>query len=257
MKQIHAIFVLLFTVLSNFPRIVQADAQYKLVAISKQPYVEICQSTDCKKIDLPIQEEPVSYALEDLRGVNGKIVIAKPTQGAMDVNYCSELYILSADGIINKLAADTEEQLCNVSIHEDTIISSYRDAGKWYNVIYKIATPSSVIVKELEDKCIGCGIVARTEFNRDKSVRDTWLVTDAKNYWERKVVIGYVIRNKAWLYNTPIPEEKSRVYLVKNDVVTLKKEQLSEDGITWFYFIEYQANNNRKITKWIEADAVQ
>lgn len=258
MKQNHAIyFVLVFVVLCNLSEIARADAQYKLVAPSKQPYVEICRGTDCKRVDLPILEESASYALEDLRGINGKIVIVKPTQDCMGVNYCSEIYILSPEGVINKLIADVEESLCNVSIHEDAIISSYRDAGKWYNVIYKVAVPARNIIKELEDKCVGCGSVTRTVFNPDNSIRDTWLVTDVKNYWERKVIIGHVIYNKAWLYNTPNVQDKTKMYLVKNDVVVLKKEQISEDGVRWFYFIEYQTKNNRKITKWIETDAVQ
>jgi hypothetical protein len=257
-KQVYTVLsFFIFTASSISSGAASAEAQYKLVSTDKQPYVEICQESSCKKVNLPTLHEPVSYILSDLRGLNGKIIIAEPTKGGMDVNFCSEVYILTTDGTVNKLTADAKESLCNVSIHEDTIISSYRDAGKWHDVVYKLIMPSRKLIKEIDDECVGCGDVARTEYNVDNSVRNTWLVTDTKNYWEREIITRHVINDKAWLYNTPDTQDRTKMYLVKNDVVTLKKEQLSEDGVTWFYFIDYQTKNNRKIAKWIEVNMIE
>jgi hypothetical protein len=259
MKKSHIVLsVLMFAVSSILPAITSADTRYKLVATGKQPYVEICRSVDdCKKINLPILDEPTSYSLRELQGVNGKIVIAEPTQGGMGVNYCSDIYLLTPDGVINELITGNEESICNVSIHEDTIISNYRDAGKWYDVVYRFIPSSKNLIKELEDECVGCGAIARTEYNPNNTIRNTWLVTDTRNYWERKPITGRILKDREWLYNTPNVRDKTKMYLVKGDVVILKKEQFSEDETEWFYFIEFQSKNNHKITKWIKVDAIE
>jgi hypothetical protein len=256
-RNVKIIFSICVCFVLGFPSdAVCVELQYKLVSVAGQPsYVEICGVNDCRKINLPTLDYSASYTLLDLPHRREKIIVAKPVEGAMDVNFCVNIYLLTPDNFVNELRVE-DDSLCNVTIHENKIVSRYRNAAKWYDVVYRLSFSAIALIKELVDECVGCGYIARTEYNSDGGVRNNWIMSDAKNYWERKKITAQLIVDKAWLYNSPNSKDKTKMYLIKNDIVVLKKEQVSGDGLTWFYLVTYQAKNHREITKWLESGAV-
>jgi hypothetical protein len=69
-----------------------------------------------------------------------------------------------------------------------------------------------------------------------------------------------IVSDKAALFESPDKSTKSKMYLVKGDVVTLKEYRYSVDNknvpISWFK-IEYFSNKlGRNISKWLESSSI-
>ena len=61
------------------------------------------------------------------------------------------------------------------------------------------------------------------------------------------------IRIKTYLYNNPYDRDKTKLYLIKGDLVSILDEKIDEHGEKW-YFINYKGK--KEINMWIKADSV-
>ena len=61
------------------------------------------------------------------------------------------------------------------------------------------------------------------------------------------------IRIKTYLYNNPYDRDKTKLYLIKGDLVSILDEKIDEHGEKW-YFINYKGK--KEINMWIKADSL-
>ena len=61
------------------------------------------------------------------------------------------------------------------------------------------------------------------------------------------------IRIKTYLYNNHYDRDKTKLYLIKGDLVSILDEKIDERGEKW-YFINYKGK--KEINMWIKADSV-
>ena len=61
------------------------------------------------------------------------------------------------------------------------------------------------------------------------------------------------IRIKTYLYNNHYDRDKTKLYLIKGDLVSILDEKIDEHGEKW-YFINYKGK--KEINMWIKADSV-
>jgi len=76
------------------------------------------------------------------------------------------------------------------------------------------------------------------------------ILSGGDDYLSRKQLVGYVLKEKFFLYKNPSENEKSKAYFVKND--SFNFIDMSDDG--FYYQIEYKALSGKISSYWIETD---
>jgi hypothetical protein len=236
---------------------------YKIHDKGVEPYLEVCvaSTTICRKISFPDAadyyfEDP-TYVLHDLDkdGVPELIVTNSNINGTVNVG--SIFFRINDNNkfeIIKNNDSPDAPQMTNITFHDNKVVSSYRDAGSWYDEVYDYVNGKFEI--KLRDKQ---GLI-RTIFDRNGNELDSFLLKEdsSKRWFEREILTltARIKPPKAILYNSAGLHDASKMYLVKDDIVTLKNYQYSENGETVFYLAEYITTNNKKIIKWINKEAL-
>lgn len=212
-------------------------------------YASPCSSSSCDGYKIPQEaQEVISKGYENISINNylGFNYLTATTKN--ETNKCSVLFEINDHSISSTPAIGLHEQICNISIQNNKIVSSWRDAGEWNDDVYQVNTDGKWVLL-FRDSCVGCNQVKRIYIS-DGKVTDSILMADGKNFSERKALIGQITVDKAILFKKPSIDMKSKSYLVENDVVTLV--DMSDDGD--FYKINYKAASGKKIVSWIRSD---
>ncbi|EOC1340032.1 hypothetical protein ACI09V_003642 [Cronobacter dublinensis] len=101
----------------------------------------------------------------------------------------------------------------------------------------------------INDKCSDCLEVKRRYFNNGMLVRKS-ILSGGDDYLSRKQLFGYILKEKACLYKKPSENQKSKMYLVKNDSFNLI--DMSDDD--FYYQIEYKDLSGEILLYWIKTD---
>jgi hypothetical protein len=215
--------------------------------------ISVCQENVCKTITPPqdmldsISDGYSKITLEDLTQDGlPEVVLTYAEEGI--VNTCSEVYQYSAKLNAIHHMNNLQNQLCNYSIKNDRIVSSYRGGAKWHEDIYKIK--DNVLVLEFTDSCIGCDYIDRTIYLSNGKT-DHLLVTDNLDYRLRTPISTTVISPKAMLYEDPRTNHITKMYLVKGDKVILTDFTATEDNSFW-YKIRYITQKQKAINAWLK-----
>lgn len=140
------------------------------------------------------------------------------------------------------------KDICNYKIEKNHLISSYKLDSKQYEDVYELRNGAYWLV--LSDGCVGCDQVTRSIY-QDGRLSSELLVTNRKNYSQRRPVTSSVATDKAWLYSAPSNASKNKIYLVKGDVVQLLKFN-DADGL--WYFAKYLSKGNGAVLKWVKCE---
>lgn len=164
----------------------------------------------------------------------------------------ARIYSLAKDGSLENVS---DGELTNIGFHGRRIISSGRSGPSWETSVY--IYENRKLIPQYFHKVVSDTFSTISVYDKNGEIVKEFLSanTDGRLLWEREELSARVMVAKAWLYNTPDMNDKSKMYLVKNDAVVLKKMD-SIDDKRWFYLVDYTTKNNRTITKWIEQDAV-
>ncbi|MEN4889913.1 hypothetical protein ABEI22_13160 [Erwinia billingiae] len=165
-----------------------------------------------------------------------------------EVNKCSVLFGIANGEINNSPMVGVNEQICNVSVRDNKVVSSWRDEGKWNDDVYKINEHGKWILI-FRDSCIGCEQVKRV-FYKSGKLSEGSLLTDGDDFTSRKELIGEVAVKRASLFKESDLKMKSKSYLVKGDVVTFS--DMSNNGD--FYKIKYKTNAGKILVSWMRSD---
>lgn len=165
-----------------------------------------------------------------------------------DVNKCSILFEIKDRLIKNTPILGGDGKLCNLSILNNIIISSWRDKGVWSEDIYKIEVGGTWNLL-FNDRCIGCQQVKRSIF-KNGEVYKTALLSDGDDFSSRKNLSGKIEVVKSFLYSSPNEQGKIKAYLVKGDSFMLL--DMSDNGE--YYKIEYKSSSGKKYIYWIKSD---
>jgi hypothetical protein len=165
-----------------------------------------------------------------------------------DINKCSILFKIDKQLIETAPLIGIKEQICNIKIRHNKIISSWRDSGEWNDDIYQVNLEGKWILL-FRDTCVGCDQIKRTYFSNGEA-KNTVLFTDGSDFSERKILTGQITVDKANLYNNSNVDMKTNSYLIRGDNITLT--DMSGNGE--FYKIEYRTSSGKKITSWVKSD---
>jgi hypothetical protein len=166
-----------------------------------------------------------------------------------DINKCSILFKIDGQVIETIPVIGAKEQICNITIRHDKIVSSWRDSGEWNDDVYQVSLEGKWTLL-FRDSCVGCDQIKRTYFSNGDA-KDTVLFTNGSDFSVRKVLTGQILVDKANLYKTPNFDMKTNFYLIRGNNITLT--DMSKNGE--FYKMEYRTSSGKKIISWIESDA--
>jgi hypothetical protein len=228
-------------------------AEYKILEKEDQNCLEICEDTICNKIIFPqTYFEKAVYLLRDLDSDKVPEIIITETGLKDAVNVCSIIYSIEHGShvIPVKLNNNDNGQLCNITFHDEKIVSNYRDAASWYEVVYRYE--NGQLIREMEDK----NGESRSIFDKQGNVINHYLLDGCNNtdWWERKILTAKIVAGKARLYNSPRLQDESRMYLISGDHVVLKDFRYTDD---LYYLVEYVAPKTKAIRKWIKANSIE
>ncbi|SFP21692.1 hypothetical protein SAMN05216229_10128 [Geopseudomonas sagittaria] len=219
--------------------------------------ITACHEDICKAITPPetmldaIHDGYSQISLEDLT-LDGipEIILTHNAEGS--VNACSKVYRYDSKFETLHSMDNIRNQLCNYSINNDHLVSSYRSGAKWHEDIYKIKNNDLILA--FSDSCIGCDYINRTIY-LGSTETDTLLVTDNLDYRLRTPISTTVISQKATLYSEPNINRATKMYLINGDEVALT-DATSDENYFW-YKIRYATKEGRLINAWLQCEDVK
>lgn len=211
-----------------------------------------CKDNNCIPINPPksllrdIQDGYTDLSIDFITSSRlAELIATNAAEGS--VNYCSVVYQYNENsGTLSRLEIKPGP-ICNYKKHQDYLVSSYRDGAKWFEDIYKISQGGINI--ELSDSCVGCEQVSRI-FHKDGS---KLLVSDAANFMERKPLTSEVTVERAPLYSSPEEKARTKMYLIKNDKVTLLDYSAPDSDECW-YLTRYKTATEKNIEKRLKCE---
>jgi hypothetical protein len=86
----------------------------------------------------------------------------------------------------------------------------------------------------------------------------SWGEDEDNDYWKKNTNIKVnIVEEKAWLYGSPDLSTKTKMYLIKNDLITIKDYIFSQkNGEDWFLIEFRNTSKNTTIIKWIKAKSI-
>ncbi len=211
-----------------------------------------CKDDQCAPVSLPqllINDIKDGYSELSIDYITSsshpELVATNAVEGS--INRCSVVYQYNENsGTLSRLEIKPGP-ICNYKKYQDYLVSSYRDGAKWFEDIYRISQGGIKI--ELSDSCVGCEQVSRV-FHKDGS---KLLVSDAENFMERKLLTSEVTVERAPLYSRPEEKARTKMYLIKNDKVTLLDYSAPDSGECW-YLTRYKTATEKNIEKWLKCE---
>jgi len=217
--------------------------------IGRVSYASSCDSMSCGGYNIPFNVKTIiseGYEKIYISSYGNKKYLTLTTNH--DVNQCSVLFLIENERISSTPAIGRGRSLCNVSVHDDKVVSSWRDQGKWNNDIYHINSSGGWVLL-FSDSCIGCSQTKRTFFFNEKET-DTILLSDGDDFTKRLPLEGQVSVERADLFKNADIDMKTKACLIKGDHVELL--DMSENGD--FYKIKYKTSTGKIIIYWIQSE---
>ena len=219
--------------------------------------IKLCHDSSCKSIKTPAEmldamdDGYSQVSLEDLTldGVN-EIILTHSAEG--NVNICSKVFQYNSESKKLQALTSLKNQICNYSINESNLTSTYKNGAKWHEDIYKIDKNS--IHLALSDSCIGCEYIKRTVYSDDAKTENI-LVTDNPNYLLRTPISTTIATKKAVLYSEPTIKYATKMYLISGDEVLLTDDS-SDESHFWFK-IRYTTKNGKYINAWLKCEDIK
>jgi|TARA_R100000541_G_scaffold13610_5_gene22666 hypothetical protein len=216
---------------------------------------KICNQEDCDRIGFPkgAQESIANgysdASLEDLTGDGiPELILTHAEEGS--VNTCSAIYRYDSTRSSFVKFKAFSKQICNYTVKDSHIISSYRSGAKWHEDIYAIESGNPVL--KFTDSCVGCDYIERTIHLQEDKVEHL-LVTNDSNHNQRVPLSTVVTSPKATLYKAPSFDQATTMYLVTGDKVILTDFTETESNSFW-YKIKYVTAKEKVITAWISCN---
>ncbi|MFG0382815.1 XAC2610-related protein [Pseudomonas sp. zbq_18] len=219
--------------------------------------IKLCHESSCKTIKTPAEmldamdDGYSQISLEDLTldGVN-EIILTHSAEG--NVNICSKVFQYNNESKKLQNLTTLKKQICNYSINENNLISTYKDGAKWHEDIYK--TDNNSIHLAFSDSCIGCEYIKRIVYSDDAKTENI-LVTDNPNYLLRTPISTTITTKKAVLYSEPTIKYATKMYLISGDEVLLTDDS-SDESHFWFK-IRYTTKKGKHINAWLKCEDIE
>lgn len=198
----------------------------------------IAPTTELKKA---IDEGYENLSLVDIYGDGDEKLVATSVDG------CSKLFLFNrairAFSVIS--FGGNGRDICNYKVEGHRLISSYKLDSKQYEDVYQLNDGAYQLV--ISDGCVGCDQITRSIYH-DEQLSAKLLVTNERNYAERRPIVSFVRAGRAELYSAPSDNSMTKLYLVKGDKVQLLD---FDDSNGLWYLVRYVSKQNRSITKWV------
>lgn len=158
-------------------------------------------------------------------------------------NKCAYFYRV----IGNKLQeySPTKNRLCDYFVDSSYIHSRYKNGATWFEDVY--VRKDGQISLIAQDRCIGCGAVFRTIYQRSVAIEKK-IVSDDPQFSKRQTVSSSVKSAAATLFSAPDEKSATKMYLVNGDSVDLL--DYSEKTSGW-YQIKFKRSQKKDIVKWV------
>lgn len=218
--------------------------------------ITACHEGMCKAITIPetmldaINNEYSQISLEDLT-LDGISEVILTHNAESSVNACSKVYRYDSEYETLRPMDKLQSQLCNYSIKDKHLISSYRSGAKWHEDIYKIENNDLILT--ISDNCIGCDHINRTLYLGERKTENL-LVANSLDYRLRTPISKTVISKKATLYSEPNINQTTKMYLINGDVVALT-DATSDENYFW-YKIRYVTKKGTLINAWLHCEDI-
>ncbi|MDR2208596.1 MAG: hypothetical protein LBE22_06465 [Azoarcus sp.] len=232
---------------------------YKISNRNTKQFLEICTAVGCIKKNLPDTDTAghlIEYPFFKLHDIDSdgipELIATQQTMNGTAYRI-SALFRINNIGEFDLIKNNYKRNyMYNVAFLNGKVISSYHSAGNGYNDVYNYVNGKLEI--ELRDK----NNRERTVFDKNGKESDIFLLKydSDKKWFEKEIATARIKLHKAVLYNSPSFENASKMHLVENDTVALKKYHLNENKILEFYLVEYTTEKNNKIIKWIKKEAL-
>jgi hypothetical protein len=140
----------------------------------------------------------------------------------------------------------TSVGLPSLNTKKQTLVSAQRSGPRWYSSVFHFK--DGKLVQRDEEAMID-GELSKVEIYDGKDKLLKTLITDKDDYTLDTPTATRNIRlEKAWLYNKPDFDSKTKMYVIKGDKVELL------DFKNEMFLMKYKGK--KTITKWIESEAV-
>ncbi|WP_342040764.1 hypothetical protein [Aeromonas caviae] len=219
-----------------------------LVSVSFPVYAEDCNAQSCKGFITPPLVKTLlndGYEKIEIKKIFDLEYLFVTT--SHDVNQCSIIFKIVHGKIEDTPSAGVDGKLCNISLHDKYVVSSWRDKGEWNDDVYMIIQDKWTLL--FRDACVGCQQVKRI-YKKDGKNNHTVLLSDGSDFLSREPLNGIVEESKAHLYSGPKESEVLKAYLIRGDEFILS--DMSDDGM--FYKIIYKTPSGGK-NYWIKSDS--
>jgi hypothetical protein len=187
--------------------------------------VQIVFSTNAPPIDIVLSEDPDAFYIASCRQIANCIVIDRTRSFGWKYDRSYDLYTWD----------DKYKKMClHASVYQTMYEPSEPEAAS--------GMPKQSYVRAY-NKCeeIG-GNVPGPE------------ITD-QSYWNTYNVSAKIVMGKSWLYSSPDVKNKTKMYLIKDDQVTIKEHKYVR-GTDW-YLVEYMPSKKIKpVSKWIKGSDI-
>lgn len=218
--------------------------------------ITACHEGMCKAITIPetmldaIDNGYSQISVEDLTldGVS-EVILTHNAEGS--VNACSKAYRYNSENETLRPMDKLQSQLCNYSIKNDYLISSYRSGAKWHEDIYKIEDNDLILT--ISDSCIGCEYINRTLYLGGRKTENL-LVENSHDYRLRTPISSTVVSKRATLYSEPNINQATKMYLINGDEVALT-DATSDENYFW-YKIRYVTKKGALIDAWLHCEDI-
>ena len=219
--------------------------------------IKFCYESLCNSITPPasmlraMDDGYSKISLEDftLDGVN-EIILTHSAEG--NVNTCSKIFQYNSESKKIQLLPGLKKQICNYSMSQGVLISTYKESAKWHEDIYEIDKNNIRLM--LSDSCIGCEYTKRTIYSSEAE-NEKLLVTDDPSYLLRTPISTTVVSKKAILYSEPTIKRATKMYLISGDEVRLTDDS-SDESHFWFK-IRYITKKGRYINAWLKCEDIK
>lgn len=218
--------------------------------------ITACHEGMCKAIAIPetmldaIDNGYSQISLEDLTldGIS-EVILTHNAEGS--VNACSKAYRYNSENETLRPMDKLQSQLCNYSIKNDYLISSYRSGAKWHEDIYKIKDNDLILT--ISDSCIGCEYINRALYLGGRKTENL-LVENSLDYRLRTPISSTVVSKRATLYSEPNINQATKMHLINGDEVALT-DATSDENYFW-YKIRYVTKKGTLIDAWLHCEDI-
>lgn len=231
---------------------ISASAEVSEIYKKDGSFVNFCSKGICKNVmpsgdlEKAINDDYSNLSVVDLfRNGSGYVVATNMNSTA---NQCSEFFSYDERENTFHRIKFSDADICNYKMDGNYLTSVEKDGAKSIKNIYELRNGNYHL--KFSDDCSGCSQVIRRAYENERYSKK-YLIDQDDDFLRSKSLSSIVIVDRAFFYSDHDVSNKTKMYLIKGDLVKLS-DFYSGDEI--WYRVDYTEKNGSMISKWIKCN---